>query len=75
MGFLCRKLIHQQQGSYAIFKVINNLMHKDDHDLGTANTDETQQKPRVDEAGSVNVSGYVKVFDPNTNEILVESRE
>jgi hypothetical protein len=32
-------------------------------------------QPHVDEAGTVNISGYIRVFDPNTNETLVESRE
>lgn len=29
----------------------------------------------VNEPGLVNISGYVKVFDPNSEEILVEARE
>jgi len=29
----------------------------------------------IKEPGSVNVSGYVRVFDPNTEELLVEARE
>jgi len=74
MEFRCRKPIHQQQGSYAIFRVINNFMQNNDRDLDAGSTD-TASKPHVDEAGSVNISGYVRVFDPNTDETLVESRE
>jgi hypothetical protein len=29
----------------------------------------------VNEAGSIHVSGYVRIFDPNTQETLVEARE
>lgn len=49
-------------------------MQNNDRDLDAGSTD-TASKPRVDEAGSVNISGYVRVFDPNTDETLVESRE
>lgn len=28
-----------------------------------------------DDCGIVHIDGYVKIFDPNTNEILVEARE
>jgi hypothetical protein len=41
--------------------------------------DQTATTPQasrpINESGSVNVSGYVRVFDPNTQEILVEARE
>jgi len=49
-------------------------MQNNDRDLDAGSTD-TASKPHVDEAGSVNISGYVRVFDPNTDETLVESRE
>jgi hypothetical protein len=31
--------------------------------------------PQVNEPGLVNISGHIRVFDPNTDETLVESRE
>jgi hypothetical protein len=34
-----------------------------------------QPEPKVDESGSVNVSGYIKIFDPSTKELLMETRE
>jgi hypothetical protein len=33
------------------------------------------QKPLVNERGSFNVSGYIRVFDPNNQETFVEARE
>ena len=32
-------------------------------------------QPHVNEAGSINVSGYIRIFDPNSNQTLVEARE
>lgn len=34
---------------------------------------QTTKKPN--ELGSVVVSGFVKIFDPNTQEVIVETRE
>lgn len=52
---------------------VNNIMQND-----TIKGSEAQAKvpqPVINESGSVNVSGYVKIFDPETQEILVEARE
>lgn len=39
----------------------------------TPNTEVSQ--PPVDENGLVRIDGYVRIFDPNTKETLVEIRE
>lgn len=35
----------------------------------------TPEAPTLGDASGVNVSGYVRIFDPNTQETMVESRE
>lgn len=32
------------------------------------------QSPRPNDQGSVSVSGFVRIFDPKTNETIVETR-
>ena len=52
--------------------------------VNTAMNQETENKPiesveqpsrRPNENGSFAVMGHIRIFDPNTNEVLVESRE
>jgi hypothetical protein len=44
------------------------------------NLDQEQKNPqeplaaKPNESGGVSVTGFVKIFDPNTKEIIVESR-
>lgn len=46
-----------------------------DHTDPTTSAESPRQSPLVDEAGQVAVSGYIKVFDPETSVTLVEARE
>ena len=50
----------------------------DQEDNQKPKTDETvtqQSRPkRPNETGSISVEGFVKIFDPNTNEKFVEKR-
>lgn len=75
MAFRCRKLIPARLNLYAVNDQINNVMEttsKKQHDADTAPQEPT---PKIDESGSFNVSGYIRIFDPNTKETLVEARE
>lgn len=53
---------------------INNIMQKQ-HSSQDRDKPPSETSPLVSDAGSIHVSGYVRVFDPNTQEILVEARE
>lgn len=55
-------------------KQINNIMQKQ-HSSQDRGKQPSETSPLVSDAGSIHVSGYVRVFDPNTQEILVEARE
>lgn len=50
-------------------------MHNDKHSSQDDRMESASVSPYVNEAGSVNVSGYIRVFDPQTQEVLVEVRE
>ncbi len=50
-------------------------MHNDQQSYHDDSTKAVPNSPPVNEAGSVNVSGYIRVFDPQTQEVLVEVRE
>jgi hypothetical protein len=54
---------------------INKIMQNLDHTDPTTSAESPRQSPLVDEAGQVAVSGYIKVFDPETSVTLVEARE
>lgn len=76
MASHCRKPIPMLLNSYAVNDQINKVMEtmpeKQRSDAESASQEPT---PQVDESGSFNVSGYIRIFDPNTREILVEARE
>ena len=41
-----------------------------------AQTTQVQPKPgRPNDVGSLQIDGFVKIFDPNPNEVFVEKRE
>lgn len=45
-----------------------------DNNINTA-PDTTERKPaRPDDQGNIQLAAYVRVFDPNTQEVLVEAR-
>jgi len=49
---------------------------QNDHSKNQAeNKESVPSTPTVNEPGSINISGYVRVFDPNSQETLVEARE
>lgn len=50
-------------------------MQKDPATTPSAKTEQVQPAPRANDVGTVNVSGYIKIFDPNSKETLVEARE
>lgn len=54
-----------------ILPQINTDMDKNSTDLTPA-TEEVKKKP--DEIGGIHVEAFIKIFDPNTNETLLEAR-
>lgn len=75
MVCLCKKPIHRQLGSYAATRQVNNIMQRDIPESEPLNNDPAPAQGPVNEAGSIHISGFVRVFDPQTQEILVEARE
>lgn len=55
-------------------KQINNIMQNNQNKSEDAEI-VAKPTPQVNEPGLVNISGHIRVFDPNTDETLVESRE
>jgi len=51
------------------------MQQNQDQSIEQNNPQSSAGKPVVNERGSINVSGYVRVYDPNTMETLVEARE
>lgn len=51
------------------------MQQNQDQSIEQKNPQTSPGQPAVNERGSINVSGYVRVYDPNTNETLVEARE
>lgn len=53
-----------------------NEQHKYDgmNESNMKNNQTTQIQKRPDEAGGIHVEGHVKIFDPNSMEIIVEKR-
>jgi len=39
------------------------------------NKDKAQEKPDVNEVGGIHISGHVKIFDPNSEEVFLSKRE
>lgn len=50
-------------------------MQKDPATTPSETAARPQPAPRANDVGTVNVSGYIKIFDPNSKETLVEARE
>jgi hypothetical protein len=52
-------------------------MEMQNNQLPTSSENQKPHKPApaVNESGSINVSGYIRIFDPSTAETLVEARE
>ena len=61
--------------SYAVNDQINKVMETTPEKRRPNETTPHEPTTTVDESGSFNVSGYIRIFDPNTQEILVEARE
>lgn len=51
------------------------MQQNQDQSIEQKNPKICTEKPLVNESGSFNISGYVRVYDPTTNETLVEVRE
>lgn len=51
------------------------MISKNDKDPAQVDRSVCPPTPPVNDQGSINVSGYVRVFDPKTQETLVEVRE
>lgn len=50
-------------------------MHQNIPESEPLNSNPAPAAGPVNEAGSIYISGFVRVFDPKTQEILVEARE
>lgn len=78
MAYRCRKHRHQQQIFYVENKQINTTMQEQhqsaEHKEKTCKVAEISDRDLGDISG-INISGYIKVFDPNTQEVIVEARE
>lgn len=71
----CKKQKLRQLGLYVDNRQVNNIMQKQQPTVRENDTKPSPRSPQINEAGSVNVSGYVRVFDPESQETLVEARE
>lgn len=45
-----------------------------DTDANQQQTSESAPENKADDQGSISVSGVVRIFDPNTDETIVETR-
>ena len=75
MACPCKKPTRQQQNLYVMSEWINMEMQKDPATTPSETAARPQPAPRANDVGTVNVSGYIKIFDPNSKETLVEARE
>ena len=49
-------------------------MPQDKNPINEAQKSDAVQPKRPDDLGNIQIAAYVRVFDPNTQEVLVEAR-
>jgi len=54
--------------------MVNNNMNDKSQSATSTQSAVTTQPTRPNENGALHVEGFVKIFDPNTQEVIVEKR-
>jgi hypothetical protein len=54
--------------------MVNNNMNDKSQSATSTQSAVTTQPTRPNENGAIHVEGFVKIFDPNTQEVIVEKR-
>jgi hypothetical protein len=69
----CRLPTLQRQGFYGAYNQGKYSMNENKA-TGQINTNQAPAAKRPNETGSVSVQGFVKIFDPATQQVFVEKR-
>jgi hypothetical protein len=70
----CRSPIPQQQGFYVAYSQGKYSMNSNTAQPATNSATNPPTTARPNETGSISVQGFVKIFDPATQQIFVEKR-
>ena len=74
MASLCKQPTQRQQGFCGVYSQGKYSMNSNTAQPATDSASSQPTQARPNETGSVSVQGFVKIFDPATQQIFVEKR-